>query len=484
MTFLGDKQSIVKGLKDLNKNYVSDETFRQLYGSTALAEQQSLQTLDYDYAQAMSDAYATSMQSQTAIQGSNLGQGYKQQLMAQNQADITAAFEEYRNNYLSNQQSIVSQYDQARKSISDAYAEREKQLNVDAGYMQDYVDEYYKYAKWLHEHDYADFTESGLYQLVDEQGNLKPYQELLYVDDETKELSEDSKRALYTLSRYGNEDDGDRTRYSFSEYLAENNRDLGEWAVQNGQLNDKLFNEMFGLNEGAEKGWATGKTFGGAEGIIEQLKADKNSILKFDKTNIQANTDRYGMSREASVKELTNNEWRLGEEYSLDEFESNMESKILKDSDGKNKTQTAKNVLEDARNKNLKNGTIVDVDYGKGEMFYMWYNGKFVKLDKSYYSDNVVDSSKVDFDFNSLIVGDKKYASKDSYTLNELSANYDNILKHTSGVSGGKRDKVLSEFITMAKYGKITDGTVINVNYGKGKPVYISYTGNKFIVYY
>ena len=381
MTFLGGKQDIIKGLKELNKNYVSDETFRQLYGSTSLAEQQAVASLDYDYSQALNEAYAANMQAQNAIQGSALGQGYKQELMAQNQDAIVSAFEEYRNNYLSNLQSVTNQYDQARQSIYDAYLSQEKTLGEEAEMYQNYLDEHYNYAAWLNK--FADFNQSGLYELIDPKtGALKSFQDIFYLD-ENNELSEESRRALYTLSNYYQETgDEDRpTRYSFGEYLASENRELAEWSTANGDANDTLFRELFGISKGGE-GWSMGNTFGGVEKQLAQWKADPNAILTFDENSVEK-TDKYGMSGDASKKALEANDWTIGKAYTIDDFEKYLGSDIVKGQAGHvegKKGSIAENAIKEAREGTLKDGTIIDVNYGKGEKFYIYKGENFYKL--------------------------------------------------------------------------------------------------------
>lgn len=497
MTFLGGKQDIIRGLKDLNKNYVSDETWRQMYGATSLAEQQAVSTLDYDYNQALNAAYASSLQSQNAIQGSALGQGYKQELMTQNQDAIVSAFEEYRNNYLSNLQSVTSQYDKTRQSIYDAYLSQEKELGEEAEKFQDYFSAYYKYAEWLTEDGRADFNEAGLYELIDpETGALKSPQDLFYLD-KNKELSEESRRALYTLSKYANEnvDATGRPRYSFSEYLASENKELGEWATatKNGieHYNDKLFKEMFGIDKPG-KGWATGETFGGMEDILNELDNDAYSF-SLDDANIDK-TDVYGVSNEDEINALKANDWKLGEKYSVDDFEDNLGS-ILEGQAGTwdSKSKWAKNAIKEARSGKLKEGTIIDVNVGGGTKFYMWYEGQFVKLDASYINRKTAKDVKQLSDGSSTLDGNVKFspifevdgnhltvALGSKGTMYDLMANTDDWLLGTAGVKGGKRDAVLEEVASLAKTGDLKDGTFININYGGGKPVYIYYKDGYF----
>lgn len=498
MTFLGGKQDIIKGLKELNKNYVSDETFRQLYGSTSLAEQQAVASLDYDYAQALNEAYAANMQSQNAIQGSALGQGYKQELMAQNQDAIVSAFEEYRNNYLSNLQSVTSQYDQARKSIYDAYAEQEKALGIEAENIQQYMDEYYNYANWLS--DKADFSQSGLYQLIDPNtGALKSFQDLFYVDEKTGELSDESKRALYTLSRYNDEkvDPTGRPRYSFSEYLASENRELGEWATatQNGieHYNNELFNELFGIdyNSVKDKGWSMGNTFGGVEEQLAQWKADPNAILTFDENSIEK-TDKYGMDGDASKNALKANDWTIGKPYTIDDFEKNLGSEIVKGQAGYvggKKSSIAENAIKEAREGTLKDGTIIDVNYGKGEKFYIYKGGQFYELNSSYVNRHIAQNVEK---HNSGSKSNNYAWSKSTYTVDGRDVKVDDYTSYTPDellndannwlhyLPGAQSDAVLKEAVQMAKDGKLQNGIFINLRLESGTPVYVYYANGKF----
>ena len=76
---------IARQLKEANRTYEGLKTWEQLYGSVNLAEEQTINSLKQDYSKEISQAYLSSLQQEQDILGSNIGQGYKEQMLNENQ---------------------------------------------------------------------------------------------------------------------------------------------------------------------------------------------------------------------------------------------------------------------------------------------------------------------------------------------------------------------------------------------------------------
>lgn len=495
MAFPITKSNYARVLKDLNKNYVSDETFNKMYsdvtksaeqqyGQIGLAESRTGQNLGYDYAQAVNEAYATSMKNADAIQSSALGQGYKAELMAQNQQDIRSAYEQYRQSYLSSLAESQSTYGSMRSdvaeqaasqynSIVEAQQAQNKAFEAEAENLQKYFDAHYDYVNYLFEQN-PDIANMEMFRpYFNEDGTLKDDVEiskLFSVDPTTGEPTLEAQKALAAVDKYTAQ--GDVT--SFTDYLAAKDVELGEWATlgredYDGKSYAEVFKDIYGLRD-----------------IDPGSNLDYRAVEMFK--NIDAGqyfdakvVDEMYVDSDAQ-DELESGEWKLsGDAIDAETFITEEQGKLMtKGNAGRysgDKGSVHKAVKEAIENGTLKNGTIIDLNYGGGTNFYMYKDGNFYKMEKSALSGKTTTLDTFKNEGNNIYSKDGKEYFLDEQ--NELNLSNDELLKnratYTFGKEGGKRDTIIDEVSKRIKEGSLVDGTVIDINYGLGNPVYVYY---------
>lgn len=137
-----DASQIKSQLSEANRDYLGRKTWKSLYGSINLNEQNQLGQLQTNYAQAVSKAYAQAQASNASIAASNLGQGYKAAAMSDIDVALQQAYDSYRNSYLEGAAEVQNTAAQAIQKVSDAQttqAENYKKL----------ADKPYDYLKYL-----------------------------------------------------------------------------------------------------------------------------------------------------------------------------------------------------------------------------------------------------------------------------------------------------------------------------------------------
>ena len=381
------KNEVASQLKMFNKNYINDEYFRNAFATTSLAEQTALSNLEYDYSSAINNAYISAMNNSNSIQNSALGTGYKEQALAQNQSALLDAFEQYKQNYVSGQQSVQSQYDEINQSIYDLYANQEAKFASQAETFIDYWDEHYNYLNYLWEDGKYDlFNNADLHNFVtnDEYGNprLKTKGELFAMGtegalvDTNGELTDAGRHYLDVVENMYFEGTP-----SFGDYLVENNRKLWDWASEisseYGASGVGLFKELTGRNT---------KDYSFDLSPYDYHIADVADTWATDYVTLTKDNliteDYFDDDAEAL---LTGNNWKLSADakdtFSVDEFEDSAGT-LTKGQAGssKNSSKTIKSAVEAARNGTLKNGTIIDINVGGGAELWAYWNGKFVKM--------------------------------------------------------------------------------------------------------
>ena len=263
-----------KQLYDLNRDYEGRKTWANMFQQAGLAAQQQQSALDYDYANAMSQAYLNSLNSGAAISGSNVLQGNKQMLMDQNSLALQQAFDAYSKQHIEGSQQIAANLASNTAAIDDALTEQAK-------YSVDYANAHYSYLQKLYE-DYQNgenkiFDNSlwskYLVDEVDEEGNvinkrLKTWNELtsaakdengewtsLYNDND--ELTIAGADFFDQMENFVASVDTNRAAgaKSWGEYLNETNPELFNWASKQNQYDYTLggtnagsFKTLFGMS--------------------------------------------------------------------------------------------------------------------------------------------------------------------------------------------------------------------------------------------
>ena len=405
MAFPLKTQDVVSELKKLNKNYITDEQFRKsyqesvnvlnpVYGQVAFEEQQAMANLDYDYAQAVSDAYIASMQNVPAIQSSALGQGYKAQLMQQNQADLQDAYNQYKQNYLSNAQSVANtygelkgdvraQYDEMTQAIYDTYLSQEKAFTEEADIVRDYYDAHYGYLEYLYENEPEAFNTEALRHFVDDKGLLSKYDIFTLTDENT--LSEDALKAISTIS---SKTDG----ISFTDYLDKTNPELLSWAATrttdyDGMTNEALFKKAFGMtDEDIEQSYYGGQYAKEDYRVANMYRQFDNSETGGYATITKSDIAYDTYLDDESINALEGKKWKLStsqnDSYSPEAF-ANAGKQLTKGDAGNygdKKGSVVRQAVQDAKEGKLKEGTIIDINYGGGETFFIYKGGQFIKL--------------------------------------------------------------------------------------------------------
>lgn len=115
-----DSSSIKNQLYEANRDYRGRKTWENLYGSLDIARQQQISSTQRDYASAVADAYSQAYLNTNNIMSSNVGQGFKDQLAAENNMALEEAYNTYRQNYLDSISNVNSSFADANSSVSEA----------------------------------------------------------------------------------------------------------------------------------------------------------------------------------------------------------------------------------------------------------------------------------------------------------------------------------------------------------------------------
>lgn len=397
MPLLGDEFDTIRQLKEMNKNYVTDEQYRDLYSAVSLAEQRAASDLAYDYANAINQAYLSSKQNELAIDYSSVGQGYKSQLYEANRADLQSAYDEYRKNYMENAQSLANNYNTANENIYKAYASQEQYFANEMQNVEDYRRAHYDYIVNLF-NNYAEtnpeiFDNEYLNKFVvrDENGIVVSpitYEQFFTVDDEGYMTQEAVDLLSYVENILPD------NAQSFSEYLYKENEDLFNWAENiSGSYGDygelsggDVFKKLTGMSEGNYN--RAGYDYRISD-LTQPVKVGDDTKAKWETEFVHINSNNIIPNEwlsEGDIETLTDPDmtWKVSSDsYSPEAFVEQVAS-IVKGQSGKASKKAGSYVREAAEaalNKTLKEGTIVDINYGSGKDFYVYWNGRFAKLE-------------------------------------------------------------------------------------------------------
>lgn len=156
--FITTESDAAKTLMQLNKNWeqsyksISDAAVAQSTAISAQAQYASETALS-DYQKAISQAYASSLQRQSAIGGSALGQGFKEEMRNENRAALAEAYNTYANNLAEQQSKIAQSEAESLSNISETAAKATSQvtsaLQSEAQNVVAYENAHYAYLQEL-----------------------------------------------------------------------------------------------------------------------------------------------------------------------------------------------------------------------------------------------------------------------------------------------------------------------------------------------
>lgn len=398
MPMLADINDVAKQLREMNKSYYNEEQIREMFIDTAIAEQRAVSSLNYDYSQAVNDAYVASLQNRNVIYDTPLGQGYKQQLVQQNQADLQSAFEQYRNNYMTNLSNIEKNTSSINYDITNLYKNQIEMSEQQAGLINDYFTAHFDYLQTLGKDETGRFDNlfntqafNDYFVTTDESGRrIKTTDELMtasvdkegsdggfyYTDEQGNQYITDYGLKMLSLiestgtfkEAYG---------YSFGSYLEGANEKLWKWANElsgeYGMTGSEIFRKLSGVTD-----YTVGDTVDYR--IADVSKQWENDYVTLNASNL-VNDDYMD---ENAVKYLESYQWKIdmSTPYTAGQFRDNVEnitSGQVGFADAK-RGSIVRDFADAVEQGNVKNGTIVDVDYGGGEKLYIYWNGNIHPL--------------------------------------------------------------------------------------------------------
>lgn len=264
------------------------------YGYT---EARDIAETKYDYNQAMREAYATTAKNDVAIMKSNLGQGYKDMYLGENQLALQEAYDSYRKSYLQQKsqieaqsqsgiESILQQGEKAATSVEKTYQEQLDYLNeslaAEGKNISDLSNATFDYLQMLYDErpelfDVSNFDWYKYAQYFNEEGKLDMSAMMNAMTDYKEVKNEEGKVISYEpkwnefgvnffdqmLNYKGETLDIGGKKFDiphFGAYLAGKNSDLLGWATEQnpwyitegqGKTGYQIFKELVGTNDDA-----------------------------------------------------------------------------------------------------------------------------------------------------------------------------------------------------------------------------------------
>lgn len=274
-------------------------TWRQLFGNASLGANAQTSALTTDYSSAIAEAYKSNLAQQDAILGAGLSTGLTRDLIAQNRADLHAAYETHVRNFGADRAAIAENYAKDVSAIDTA-------LNERAANFSNLYNSAYKYlaeelygaigsADVNYGNDY--FVDHDLSWALYDDGSLKDWNVLSHdLFDNNDVMTERGKMFFDQMFNATNEaylhTGGDRAIRSFDQWLsdqenlfdnydatnlpgmAKNGQALREWWISQDDFNYNFA----GTNKG------TANVFAGQESTNE----------KFDKFKYVTEADLLG----------------------------------------------------------------------------------------------------------------------------------------------------------------------------------------------
>ena len=137
-----DTSDIKSQLAEANRDYYGRKVWENLYGSIDYAKQKQLGRLEQDYSSAVSEAYASAHRANQAIAGSNLGVGYKAAASEATDLALSEAYDTYRQKYLEGVSEVENLSAKQTENVTNALSEQAK-------YTRDFAGKPYEYLQYV-----------------------------------------------------------------------------------------------------------------------------------------------------------------------------------------------------------------------------------------------------------------------------------------------------------------------------------------------
>lgn len=241
--------TVKETLNELNRDYYNRKNWEQAYSAVDVSEQQQLGQLTKDYSTQMSQAYAAAQQAKIDIGSSNIGQGYKNDLLQNNREILQQAFDAYRQNYLQN----VTNVEQNAQTSIDTIAKAQTEQATNAVSL---LNSPYEYLQYLYQNNNDLFTRDTFKSYVGDD-DLRSWTDISkdFFDENNKLTSAGQSFYSQMLNSIAQSSTDVRNQYpSYGEWLSQNKEDLFKWASQNN--NYQYLKQMTGItDEFAVKDW-------------------------------------------------------------------------------------------------------------------------------------------------------------------------------------------------------------------------------------
>lgn len=318
--FTGD---VIKSqLEDANRNYYGQRAWAKLFGDLNLSKQLGTENLMQNYGTIMGEAYAASKANQSAILGSNLGQGFKRAALEENQLALDKAYDSYMSQYLTEQQelntAVAKQQSSLNKELDTLADMTAKYGNAHFDYLQSLWDKYEAGELTFNPFENPNFARY-VNRETDVDGNL--------INTSLKSIGEIEGMVF---DKQGNltqagidffdmlEHDQNLINYSFSDYLRENDEDLYEWGRTENpynfapnagglSINDATFRQMVGQSSLDEQYSFLERAYGMSDGSMESafVKIQNTTNEFFDSLAVKKGIDGYKLKDKKVFKDVT-----------------------------------------------------------------------------------------------------------------------------------------------------------------------------------
>lgn len=277
-------------LKKANKNYLGQQTWLKAYDDInkayggmvtdlSIAAQQQSNAALQDFSDSIANAYDASLRQRNQVLGSNLGQGFKANLLDENDLALESAYNAYLQRYMTENANIGSNlvknvggiYESAKKDIGNV----DEQLILQAQNTADYLNAHYDYLQYLYDKNPDFFAGDAMQDYVNREfvggelqvTGLKNMDEIrnsmvIQSEDGGWELSDRGRDFFSQVQALGYGDDAGTT---FADYLYETNSELYDWSASDNQY-DATFTDSFG--RATNRTGALGSIGLGEDGVI------------------------------------------------------------------------------------------------------------------------------------------------------------------------------------------------------------------------
>lgn len=250
---IGTVDEVKRQLMEYDKTFQGLKYWEEMYGSVSLMGKQAESAVTYDYAKAMSEAYASSLQTDMDIMSSNLGQGFKERELSENQLALEEAFASYQQNYLEGMQTVA-------KTTAEAEASVTSQLETEAKNVEGLNASVYNYLEYLFKKDPNLLETLGWQEYL----NYTPK-----LDAEGKEITDEEGKVVY-------------------------NKSLKSWdELTTPQLDDN--NEYISLVD--NQGYLTSKGIDFYDKIMNQINTDQYGVSSWQNWLRETNPELYNWSQ-------------------------------------------------------------------------------------------------------------------------------------------------------------------------------------------